>query len=153
MNPLALEWIEKAEEDLTVAQREMRARISPGFGAICFHAQQCAEKYFKARLQAEERSFPRTHNLVVLLNELARIDGTLNVLYPAATLLVDYAVRYRYPGAHASRDDARAALNHAKLVRDIIRSALGLPIETKTGKRPAAIRRRKAVKARRRRPK
>jgi HEPN domain-containing protein len=131
MSPLALEWIEKAEEDFTVAQREFRARVAPAFGAICFHAQQCAEKYLKARLHAEGKNPERTHNLVLLLKALVNIDGSMEILRPAATLLVDYAVRYRYPGAKANRSDAKAALNHAKLVREIIRGSLGLPIELK----------------------
>lgn len=40
-------WVEKAEEDLLVAQR----LLSPGepclFSSVCFHAQQAVEKYVK----------------------------------------------------------------------------------------------------------
>jgi HEPN domain-containing protein len=43
MNPLTLEWIEKAEGDFATAQREQRARKMPNYDAVCFHAQQCAE--------------------------------------------------------------------------------------------------------------
>ena len=45
MNPLTLEWVEKAEGDIITAQREYRARSHPNYDAACFHAQQTAEKY------------------------------------------------------------------------------------------------------------
>jgi len=41
------EWLEKAEEDYTVAS-SLHADRTPG--AICFHCQQCVEKWLKAAL-------------------------------------------------------------------------------------------------------
>jgi len=67
MNPLALEWLEKAEEDFHVAKRECRARKHPGYNAACFHAQQCAEKYLKAYLVYHMVDFPYTHDMQNLL--------------------------------------------------------------------------------------
>ncbi len=43
-------WLEKAEEDLAVAEY-LVSSDRPYFGAVGFHAQQGAEKYFKALLQ------------------------------------------------------------------------------------------------------
>ena len=40
MQPLTTEWVQKAEGDLTTAQRELRARLNPNYDAACFHAQQ-----------------------------------------------------------------------------------------------------------------
>ena len=51
MKPTTLEWIHKAEEDWHVAQMSYRARKYPSYDAAVFHAQQCAEKYLKARLE------------------------------------------------------------------------------------------------------
>lgn len=50
MKPAVREWIEKAEADFISAGREYRARKQPNFDAACFFAQQCVEKYLKARL-------------------------------------------------------------------------------------------------------
>jgi len=50
MKPETREWINKAEGDLGTARREMKVTLEPNFDAACFHAQQCAEKYLKARL-------------------------------------------------------------------------------------------------------
>ena len=58
MNPLTHEWIQKAEEDFEAAQRLSRSRTIPLWNAVCFHAQQCAEKYLKACLQEEELALP-----------------------------------------------------------------------------------------------
>ncbi len=52
MNPLTQEWVNKGEGDFHTAERESRVTIAPNYDAICFHAQQCIEKYLKARLQA-----------------------------------------------------------------------------------------------------
>ena len=74
MQLLTLEWIGKAEGDFATATREYRARKVPNYDSACFHAQQCAEKYLKARLQEATTPFPRTHDLEALLNLLLPID-------------------------------------------------------------------------------
>lgn len=45
MKPMTLEWVAKAEGDFAVMEREARVRKKPNYDAMCFHAQQCAEKY------------------------------------------------------------------------------------------------------------
>ena len=47
MKPLTHEWSQKAEGDYTVAATLWQAE-SAVYDAICFHAQQCIEKYLKA---------------------------------------------------------------------------------------------------------
>jgi len=69
MKPITQERIEKAEGDWATLMREYRARKNPNYDAVCFHAQQCGEKYFKARLQEAGIRFAKTHNLVSLLND------------------------------------------------------------------------------------
>lgn len=51
MKPTTAEWATKAEGDFATAGRELRARKTPNYDAVCFHGQQCAEKYLKAVLQ------------------------------------------------------------------------------------------------------
>lgn len=123
---LVKEWIAKAEEDFNVAQRELHVRKAPALSAICFHAQQCVEKYLKARLCMLGQPVPRTHDLTALLNSLQSAHPEWLLLEPAAKALLDYAVRFRYPGAAADRRQARSAVRHAALMRDTIRTALGL---------------------------
>ena len=42
-------------------------------------------------------------------------------------LLDRYAVRYRYPGESAEKDEGRAAIQAATVVREIARTRLGMP--------------------------
>jgi HEPN domain-containing protein len=51
MKQITQEWIDKAEGDFATAQREIEVQQMPNYDAVCFHAQQCAEKYLKACLQ------------------------------------------------------------------------------------------------------
>ena len=74
MLPLTSEWVTKAEGDHTTMLRELHARKSPNYDSACFHAQQCVRKYLKARLQEENISFTKTHNLVTLLDLLLPIE-------------------------------------------------------------------------------
>ncbi|WXG41970.1 MAG: HEPN domain-containing protein [Candidatus Freyarchaeum deiterrae] len=43
-------WIKKAENDLITAENLLNILPEPPLDIICFHAQQCAEKYLKAFL-------------------------------------------------------------------------------------------------------
>jgi len=126
MNPLTLEWVDKAEGDLTTASRELRARKSPNYDASCFHAQQIAEKYLKACLQENGLPIPYTHSLIDLLALCLKTDPTFIFIRPDLVSLDGYAVRYRYPGQSADRSDARAALKSAQIIRGVIRNKLGL---------------------------
>lgn len=68
MKPITQEWVNKAEGDFATAQRELQVQHMPNYDAVCFHAQQCIEKYLKAYLQEENIAFTKTHDLSVLLN-------------------------------------------------------------------------------------
>lgn len=65
MKPITIEWINKAEGDYAVMEREGRVRKHPNFDGVCFHAQQCAEKYLKAWLIEADIDFPKTHDRVM----------------------------------------------------------------------------------------
>ncbi len=110
MKPLTREWLEKAEGDLATAQRECRARKLPNYDAVCFHAQQCAEKYLKAFLQEHDTEFGKTHNLSILLDKVIVIAPMLEILRGSLQVLNIYAVDYRYPGESADKNMAKAAL-------------------------------------------
>jgi HEPN domain-containing protein len=126
MNPLTLEWVEKAEGDYATALRELRARKSPNYDAACFHAQQLAEKYLKAFLQESEQLIPKTHSLIDLLALVLEIDTSFHMIRPDLIRLDRYAVRFRYPGERADREEARFALRSAEAVRQFGRAKLGL---------------------------
>jgi HEPN domain-containing protein len=126
MNPLTVEWIDKAEGDLTTSLRELRARKSPNYDAACFHAQQCVEKYLKARLQEAEISFSKTHNLIVLLDLLLPMEPSFDIFRSKLLALNTFAVAYRYPGVSADKDTAREALKFCQEIRQAIRLSFDL---------------------------
>ncbi|HEV8574581.1 MAG TPA: HEPN domain-containing protein [Dehalococcoidia bacterium] len=88
------EWLRYARSDLELARLAPPPGVMPE--ALCFHAQQAAEKALKAVLIAHELPFPRTHNLRTLLDLLPQTLAPLAEVQDAARL-TDYAVFSRYP--------------------------------------------------------
>ncbi|MCX7968929.1 MAG: HEPN domain-containing protein [Armatimonadetes bacterium] len=126
MKPETIETVEKAERDWQMAQWLQQAPM-PFYDGICFHAQQCAEKYLKAFLEEHSIVFSKTHNLVELLNLSGGLLPELDPLRPQLQKLSDYAVITRYRGFWATQQDADEAMQTAGQVRAVVRSKLGLP--------------------------
>ena len=126
MNPLTLEWVDKAEGDYLTANREYRVRKAPNYDAVCFHAQQASEKYLKAVLQENAKSIPRIHSLAELLALVSKIDPSYLMVQVDLNIMETYAVQFRYPGMSADRDEAKAALSAAGRVRSFVRAKIGL---------------------------
>jgi HEPN domain-containing protein len=124
MKPAVSEWVEKAEGDFTTAGRELRARKSPNYDAVCFHSQQCAEKYLKAVLQENDKHIPKIHNLLELMALCLKVDSSFEMLRPDLIVVERYSVRGRYPGESAEKVDAQAAYKAAKVVREFIAQKL-----------------------------
>ena len=128
MKAITQEWIDKAEGDWHAAQQLYRARKHPNYDAACFHTQQCAEKYLKARLEEAGATFTKTHNLLNLLALIIQHEPSWITLQPHLNALGSYAVDFRYPGKAALKSDAQQALRDCTAVRRIIRTAFGLPL-------------------------
>lgn len=126
MKPLTREWINKAEGDWIAAGLLFRARRKTNYDATCFHAQQSAEKYLKARLEEAGVSYGKTHDLVKLLSLVLPSEPSWSVLRQDAIVLTDFAVDYRYPGSSATKADAKDALHRCTKVRLMIRGSFGL---------------------------
>ena len=85
-----------------------------------------AEKYIKALLISKGAEFPKTHDLL-MLNNLCTSNGILLEIDPKhLNTLTDYAVRTRYPSNDPTADDAKEAIELAKIVRSFARKFLGL---------------------------
>ncbi len=125
MNPLTLEWIEKAEGDYKAAKWLQQAP-DPGHDAICFHAQQCIEKYLKAWLQEANIPMPRTHNLEELLALIVSTQPVWSDWQPDLKIITAYAVDPRYPGDSATADNTQHAMHVCEAVRQAVRRHLKL---------------------------
>lgn len=126
MNAVLREWIEKAEEDYTVALREYRARKRPAYNAACFHAQQCVEKYLKAVLTKHGIAFTKIHDLTLLLAACLPLFPLWEAMRADLKRLSGHAVRFRYPGESAEKADAAAAVRIKKACRQELRETLGI---------------------------
>jgi HEPN domain-containing protein len=107
MLQITAEWVEKAEADFATAQRELAVTQHANYDAVCFHAQQCIEKYLKAFLQEFNVPFPRTHDLADLLKLALPIEPTWNSLDADLNVLTAFAVEYRYPGESSDLEEAK----------------------------------------------
>lgn len=126
MQQITQEWIDKAEGDFATAERELQAQNNPNYDAVCFHAQQCIEKYLKAKLQESNIFFGKTHDLTALLDLILPVEATWGNLRPDLQTLNAFAVSYRYPGDFADVVEAGEAMDKCRNVRRVIRQSFGL---------------------------
>ncbi len=119
------EWIEKAENDLLNATHTLTLGEDCPTDTVCFHAQQCVEKYIKALLVFRAIPFPKTHD----------IDKVRALLPPKLRPKLDKVVRdrltafatvKRYPGSgpNVSLTEARQSVAIVRRVRREIRRHL-----------------------------
>jgi HEPN domain-containing protein len=127
MKPQVDDWVAKAEGDFVTTEREARARKTPNFDASCFHAQQCAEKYLKARLLEAGIGFPKTHDLVLLLDLVLPCEPLWETWRDDLSETSAFAVLSRYPGDVADRPMAMKTIRQLRRFRKEARAALGLP--------------------------
>lgn len=118
-------WVELAEEDFKIATHEMEAGRDAPFGGICFHAQQCVEKYIKALLVLHAVDFPKIHDLEVLLG-MVRAVAAPEMGVDDVLPLNRYAVEARYPGDWGipTHEEAKEAVARMNKARDALRKCL-----------------------------
>lgn len=126
MKPLTRDWVKKAENDFKVASQILRRRNDIVPDAACFFCQQSVEKYLKARLIEAAIAFPRTHDLLQLLNLCVQVEPLWSAYAKVVDSMSDYAVDFRYPGHSATLAEAKRALKYCRSVRSEIRRSLGL---------------------------
>lgn len=121
---VAREWILKAENDLKTATHVLKLGEHCPTDSVCFHAQQCVEKYVKAVLALAGTDFPKTHDLERLI-ALSPEESRPSLSPQEQAVLTEYATGARYPGWGEIRlTEARKAVNLARRVRKDLRAAL-----------------------------
>jgi HEPN domain-containing protein len=117
-----INWIKKANEDLKIALDELNTQ-DPASSAICFHAQQCVEKYLKAFLIYNGKPIRKTHNITAIIKDCTDLDKSFEYLFELeADELTKYAVEVRYGEEEyfPSVDEAREAVEIAKKVKEFV---------------------------------
>lgn len=123
--PVIQDWTIKADNDLKNAVHTLTLKEEAPTDTICFHAQQCIEKYLKALLIFRATPFPKTHDLRVLMR---LIPGRLRPRLERSdrARLTKYATVTRYPGPDEdiSLAQARKEVAIARRVRREVRRLL-----------------------------
>jgi HEPN domain-containing protein len=118
------QWIDRAESDYKAFQALLKMGDECPFDAVCFHAQQCVEKYLKARLVYLSIDFPKIHDIAGIIKLFP--PGFSIPLTPAEQeKLTNYAWMGRYPGNWdpMNRKQAEEAASLAVKVRAAIRTS------------------------------
>jgi HEPN domain-containing protein len=121
---VAREWAAKAENDLKSATHLLKIKNCPT-DIVCFHAQQCIEKYVKALLAVQGSDFRRTHDIGELIALLPiRLRPAIDE--KEQDRLTEYATVTRYPGDYEpiSLSEARRAVATARRIRRDMRRIL-----------------------------
>ncbi|MEK6615924.1 MAG: HEPN domain-containing protein [Bacteroidota bacterium] len=116
-----LEWLIKAEQDYQTAETMSRKRKTPVPDIVGFHAQQCIEKYLKAILVLKRLDFPKTHDLIELLEIAIKKEPLLDIYRPELRMLNPFSVQFRYPGESATIEDSKKALKALRRVRKFLK--------------------------------
>ena len=118
------EWSAKADNDLKTAAHTLKLGRDCPTDTVCFHSQQCVEKYLKAFLVLAEIPFPKTdiETLILLMPK-----GVRSLLSPSQQRrLTEYATAMRYPGPYEAipLSEAKEAVKLARRVRQKIHKLL-----------------------------
>ncbi len=119
------EWVTKADNDLKTAAHTLTLGKDCPTDTVCFHAQQCVEKYIKALLTLRAKPFPKTHDIRALRGLLPpKLRPNLDS--KVQDRLTEFATVMRYPGAgpDISLSEARKSVGVARRVRREVRRHL-----------------------------
>jgi len=96
---IAKEWMAKGDNDLKNAAHTLKLGEKCPIDTVCFHAQQCVEKYLKAFLVTMKKDFPRTHDIEALLSLIPK-SVNISLSVEDQRKLTEYATITRYPGPY-----------------------------------------------------
>ncbi len=119
-------WIIKAENDYKIAFDELYSN-EPTYDMVCFHFQQCAEKYLKAFLIFHNQEITKTHNISFLISRCAEIDPDfVQLLGEKTERLTYYAVEARYPDDFymPTDEETRQAMETVENMKQFINSKI-----------------------------
>ena len=114
---IASEWYEYAENDYEVAIL-LSNQIKPKLEIICYHCQQCIEKYLKGFIAFNGGNLQKTHSLVALCNTCISFDTRFNEILEICANLTVYGSELRYPNKlEIDKNNMKKALDDTNKVR------------------------------------
>ena len=119
------QWLEKANDDLRVAEYLSTMHHPTPYEIICFHCQQSAEKYLKAFIFLQDIEPEKTHDLEKLLGTCQEYDDKFSTLLTKAIILKGYGILPRYPNELGiTNEDMKTAIRYAKDVQEFVLQAI-----------------------------
>ncbi|MCD4819559.1 MAG: HEPN domain-containing protein [Candidatus Cloacimonetes bacterium] len=98
-------WIERAFSNLQLAKLGVTSE-EIYLEDLCFNAQQTVEKSLKALCIYFDISFPKTHNIMFLIEIIKKNGIQVPEEIIEASILNEYAVESRYPGDYFPVEDS-----------------------------------------------
>jgi HEPN domain-containing protein len=90
-------WFKKAENDLKIGKDELETK-EPATDAICFHMQQCVEKFLKGYLVFYESEIEKTHDIAAILQKcIIKNNSFIELRELGIDELTPYGTTIRYP--------------------------------------------------------
>jgi len=121
----AMILFDKANEDYGVAKALSNNDGMPFYYSICFHCQQCIEKFLKVFLAYNDIEFPKIHDLGLLLGMCTDVKADFNVF--DLSKFARYGVLIRYDDTPLTLEESIEALEMAKAVMDYVKGLIELP--------------------------
>ena len=122
---LVCNWLIKAEHDLLAAQTLSDKPEIYGDVAI-YHCQQSDEKAVKSFLVLHSQNFPKTHDIMLLVQLAISINPDFEKYQEASEILTPYATEFRYPSdiMQPTPEELEDALDKAKDIFNFVVSLM-----------------------------
>jgi HEPN domain-containing protein len=119
------QWLDRARKNLAGGEVLLKEEFED-YENVGFQAQQAAERFIKAFLVRHQIEFPKTHDIALLRQLVARINPELSKKLATADALTPYGVEFPYPGdfPSLSRNEAEKAFRLAEQTRDLLSASL-----------------------------
>jgi HEPN domain-containing protein len=115
------QWFAIADEDLRVAKLLAEMYHPTPIERICNLCQQSAEKDLKGYLFFNQVEFPKTHNLIDLLDLCAQIQPDFENFVRKCRFLTSFAVMPKYPNElQITEEDAKNAIRFAEEIKEFV---------------------------------
>jgi len=126
-NNLVQEWLDLADNDLGFAKAAFND-FDDFYSQMCIQAHQAVEKYLKGFLVANEKKFPKIHDLAYLITKCIEIDRCFEEYLDACNKITDYYIHLRYPVALPPRtkEEVKKAIEVAEDIGKLVKAKVNL---------------------------
>ena len=121
------DWLAKANNDLLAAEAILAYYEEPPTDTVCYHAQQVAEKCFKAFHIAKTQKLKKIHDLNKLLKLCIAIDKSFEEFREATRSLNRYFIDAKYPAGIPywyPKNEVKIAVDEAREILAFTRKKL-----------------------------